>query len=121
MADGRARFGTAAIVVTNLAAPCYLDGYPAVSALDQDRRVLGYSYTHSGDQMTTGAAPQPVYLPEGSAAWIRMNKYRCDIAVGDTTTTFQVSLPAGLGDARHSRFLGFLRGGPQLDDCGITI
>ena len=83
--------------LTNLGTPCVLDGYPTVSALDSDGRVLGFSYTHSGDQMTTGAKPQPVYLPSGSAAWIRMNKYRCDIAGTDGTMTIQASLPAGGG------------------------
>ena len=99
---------------TNLAAPCVLDGYPAVSALDQDRRVLGYAYTHSGDQMTTGATPQPVYLPEGSAAWIRMNKYRCDIAVGDTTTTFQLSMPSGGGTLDIPGSLDYCADAPSL-------
>lgn len=83
--------------LTNTAAPCVLDGYPALSALDGQGRVLGYRYSHSGDQMTTAAAPQAVYLPEGSAAWIRINKYRCDIATQDTATTLLATLPAGGG------------------------
>lgn len=82
---------------TNLGAPCVLNGYPAVSALDSGGRLLGYTYTHAGDQMTTGAAPLPVYLPAGSAAWIRVNKYRCDVGVSDTATMLQVSLPAAGG------------------------
>jgi hypothetical protein len=100
--------------LTNLAAPCVLDGYPAVSAVDQDRRVLGYSYTHSGDQMTTGATPQPVYLPQGSAAWVRINKYRCDIDVGDTATTFQVSLPSGGGTLDIPGSLDYCAEAPSL-------
>jgi len=83
--------------LTNLGAPCVLDGYPAVSALDQAGRVLGYSYTHAGDQMTTGALPQPVYLPTGSAAWIRMNKNSCVVGVADTATALQLNLPSGGG------------------------
>ena len=99
---------------TNIAAPCVLDGYPAVSAFDTDRRVLGYRYSHAGDQMTTGAMPQPVYLPSGSAAWIRMNKYRCDIALGDTTTTLQVSLPSGGGAVDLPASLDYCAETPSL-------
>ena len=84
-------------LLTNTADPCVLDGYPAVSALDDKGRALGYSYSHSGDQMTTSAPPQPVYLPHGGAAWIRVNKYRCDIASQDTATTLRVTLPSGGG------------------------
>jgi len=100
--------------LTNLGAPCVLDGYPAVSALDQAGHVLGYSYTHAGDQMTTAALPQPVYLPTGSAAWIRMNKYRCDSAVADTTTTFQMSLPAGGGTLDIPASLEYCTEAPSL-------
>ncbi len=62
---------------------CVLDGYPAVSLRDVAGRVLPFVYSHRGDQMTTGTEPSPVYLPSGSAAWIRVNKYRCDIAATD--------------------------------------
>ncbi len=99
---------------TNLGGPCVLDGYPAVLALDSDRRVLGYSYSHSGDQMTTGAMPQPVYLPKGSAAWIRMNKYRCDIGVEDTTSIFQFTLPSGGGTLDTPGSLEYCAEAPSL-------
>ncbi|MBO0835174.1 MAG: PASTA domain-containing protein [Actinobacteria bacterium] len=82
---------------TNLAAPCLLDGYPAVAALDKAGQVLGFRYTHSGDQMTTGAMPMPVYLPAGSTSWIRMNRSGCVTGVQDTATTLRLTLPAGGG------------------------
>ena len=83
--------------LTNIGNSCVLDGYPTFSALDQQKRVLNFSYSHSGDQMTTAATPQPVYLPKGSSAWIRLNKYRCDIGIQDTTALFRLTLPTGSG------------------------
>ena len=83
--------------LTDLGSPCVLDGYPTVTALDQQDRVLNFTYSHSGDQMTTAATPQPVYLPTGSSAWVRLNKYRCDVTIQDTTTSFEFALPSGGG------------------------
>ncbi len=83
--------------LTNLGNPCVLNGYPAVTALDQQGRVLNFTYSHSGDQMTTAVPPQPVYLPTGSSAWVRLNKYRCDVTVQNTTTSFKFALPSGGG------------------------
>lgn len=81
----------------NLANPCVLDGYPTVAALDTQGRVLAFTYTHSGDMMTTAAAPQAVYLPKGSSAWVRLNKYRCDTGSQDTTASLRLTLPSGGG------------------------
>lgn len=82
---------------TNVGPACVLDGYPAVTALDRAGRVLGFTYTHSGDQMTTAAKPVPVYLPTGSTAWIRLNQNTCNAPIAGTTRTLQFSLPAGGG------------------------
>lgn len=90
--------------LTNLGNSCVLDGYPVLSAVDQQGRVLNFSYSHSGDQMTTRATPQPVYLPKGSSAWGRLNKYRCDIGIQDTTASFRISLPSGGGTLDLSGF-----------------
>jgi len=64
--------------------------------------------------MTTGALPQPVYLPTGSAAWIRLNKYRCDIAAQDTTMTMRVSLPSGGGTLDLPAALDYCAEAPSL-------
>lgn len=47
--------------------------------------------------MTTAAAPTAVYLPPGAAAWIRLNKYRCDVAETDHSQTVILGLPGGGG------------------------
>lgn len=76
---------------------CVLDGYPSVTLYDRAGRVLPFTYSHSGDQMTTSAPPSPVYLPPKSAAWVRINKYRCDIRAQDTSLTARLALPSGGG------------------------
>lgn len=98
----------------NIGRPCLLNGYPAVEALDNQGRVLGYSYSHSGDQMTTGEAPQPVYLPHGSAAWIRLNKYRCDIGIDDTASMLKLTLPSSGGTLDLPFSLDYCSQSPSL-------
>ena len=43
--------------------------------------------------MTTNAKPSPVYLAPKGHAWVRLNKYRCDIASTDTASTVILALP----------------------------
>lgn len=100
--------------LTNLANSCVLEGYPTVTALDSQGRVLGFSYSHSGDQMTTAAAPQPVYLPKGSSAWIRLNKYRCDIQTQDTAASLRLNLPSGGGTLSLSAAFSYCSEAPSL-------
>ncbi|MHB8506478.1 MAG: DUF4232 domain-containing protein [Acidimicrobiales bacterium] len=76
---------------------CVLDGHPRVSMLDSHGRQLAFRYTHQGDQMTTRAAPFSVYLPPGAKAWVRLNKYRCDIVSTDYAATVILGLPPGDG------------------------
>ena len=76
---------------------CELNGHPTASLLDSHGRQLGFRYTHRGDQMTTGAAAFPVYLPPGADAWVRLNKYRCDISSTNYAPTVILGLPRGDG------------------------
>lgn len=59
----------------------------------------------------TGAAPQPVYLPTGGSAWVRLNKYRCDVSTQAATASLRLALPSG-GGVRDA--VGLSR---SLDDC----
>lgn len=77
---------------------CVLYGYPQVSLWDRAGHLLRFAYSHKGDQMTTGAEPSPVYLPPGGSAWIRVNKYRCDIAATDISSAMVLGLPNGGGN-----------------------
>jgi hypothetical protein len=75
--------------------PCVIEGYPTVTLFDATGHLLPFRYKHSGDQMTTASPPTKVDLPPGSAAWLRLNRYRCDLASTATATTAQVSVPGG--------------------------
>lgn len=75
------------LVVTNVShSTCKLEGYPTVTLLDGQNRRVPFSYTAGGDQMTTDAAPQIVSIAPGQDAYVRINKYRCDIARQDVAT-----------------------------------
>ena len=80
--------------LTNVGRPCVLDGYPEITALDGQGRVVGFTYSRSGDAMTTSAAPHAVYLPTASSAWIRLDKYRCDVAAAAATSSLRLNLPS---------------------------
>jgi hypothetical protein len=82
------------VSLTNISrSTCVLSGYPVVKLLDAHGRALDFSYSHSGDGMTTGAKPSPIYLLPAGEAWARINKYRCDIAPIDTASTVVFELP----------------------------
>ena len=36
-------------------------------------------------------------MPTGNAAWLRLDKYRCDIAALDSTAVLRLTLPSGAG------------------------
>lgn len=82
------------VSLTNISrSTCVLAGYPGVKLLDAHGRTLDFSYSHTGDGMTTRAKPAPVYLRPTGKAWARINKYRCDIAPVDTASTVVLELP----------------------------
>jgi Protein of unknown function (DUF4232)/PASTA domain len=93
---------------------CVLDGYPAISLVDSAGHTLGFTYIHAGDQMTTGAAPAPVYLPPNSEAWVRFNKYRCDLPAQDTATSMVLRLAAGGGILQLSTTFEYCQETPSL-------
>jgi hypothetical protein len=104
---------TADLVLTNISrANCNLYGYPTVALLDNKGKVLPFTYSHQGDQMTTAAQPLVVSLRTGWAAYVRINKYRCDITADDTTATLRLTLPGN-----HSPSLGLTYQGVSLDYC----
>jgi hypothetical protein len=91
------------VSLTNLSAStCVLDGYPVVKLRDAQGRTIVFRYSHIGDQMTTSAKPSAVYVRPAGKAWLRINKYRCDIASTDIASTDSAStvlleLPHGGG------------------------
>lgn len=78
-------------------ATCQLEGYPEITMLDSRGQKLGFTYSHTGDQMTTNAKPTRLYLPSSATAWVRINKYRCDIGETDVSQTLLLGLPDNSG------------------------
>ncbi len=72
---------------------CSIDGYPGIALLGADGAILPFEYQRGGDQMTTSAPPQPVGLTPGGVAYIRINKYRCDIGDKAAPMSVQVIAP----------------------------
>jgi len=97
---------------------CVVDGYPTVSLVDATGKRLGFTYSRSGDQMTTAATPGPVYLLPGSDAWVRVNKYRCDIASPDASSTMFLSPPGVVGTLSVPALFGYC---DQMASLIVTI
>jgi hypothetical protein len=75
---------------------CVLNGYPVVSfsdrrgALPLDVRQGG---GHGGDQQVTRRSPRRVLIRPGHAAYVILNKYRCDLGTSRVATGMQLALP----------------------------
>jgi len=74
--------------------PCYLFGYPEISLYDAQGRLLPLDYHWGGDQEVTSAPPERVDLAPGGAAYVLINKYRCDLGTLDGAKTLQL-IPLG--------------------------
>ena len=86
---------TADLILTNIiGSTCNLFGYPTITLFDSRGKVLPFEYSHQGDQMTTSAQPRVVSLRPGWAAYVRINKYRCDIAAESNTATLRLGYPS---------------------------
>jgi len=82
------------LTVTNASTrSCYLSGYPRVSLLDATGRELPFDVRHSGDQVVTSHPPTRVDLPPGSAAYVTINKYRCDRGDRGSASIVQLAPP----------------------------
>lgn len=79
-------------------AGCGLDGYPGIALLDSHRTRLRYGFRRGGDQMLTGAAPAPVWLPPGGTAYFAINKNACIARDIDLATVIRV-IPPGARSA----------------------
>ncbi len=68
------------LLLTNTAhQACYLNGYPTVALVDSRGAIVPFSYSRSGDQVVTSALPSLVVIGPGGAAYVTINKYRCDL------------------------------------------
>jgi hypothetical protein len=87
---------TLALTLTNNGqADCTFDGTPAVAWLDDQNRPLPFAYTDTGDQMVTGEGGVPVTVAPGGAAYLLVNKYRCDTGASAATVGVRLMFAAG--------------------------
>jgi hypothetical protein len=104
---------TTDLVLTNISGSiCNLFGYPTVTLLDEAGKVLPFEYSHTGDQMITAAQPRVVSLRPGWAAYVRINKYRCDVHADDTSALLRLAVPGSSSPPLSSNFAG-----RSLDYC----
>jgi hypothetical protein len=76
-------------LVNRNGATCFLRGYPTVSAYDR-RGMIPFLIRHGGDQMLTSRPPTRVVVRQNGAAFVLLNRYRCDL--GDRRTATRVSV-----------------------------
>jgi len=108
--------------ITNTSSrPCSVDGYPSIMALDASGQPVPFVYQDKGDQMVTSRPPSEVVLMPGGRAFVRINKYRCDVQSVTATKSVRVSLPGGgvigqipIGTGTDFSYCGF-------NDPGSTV
>lgn len=82
---------TLALTLANVGrVSCTFDGTPAVALLDGHNQPLPFAYTDTADQMISGEPGAPVTVAPGGAAYLLVDKYRCD--TGGTAATARVRL-----------------------------
>ena len=65
-------------LVNKGSAVCVVDGYPRVTLYDS-AGAIPFLINHRGDQMISRRRPRPVVSHPGSAVFVVLNKYRCDL------------------------------------------
>jgi hypothetical protein len=81
------------LTITNVGGgACALDGYPIVTFRDSEGAIIPFTFRH-GDQEVTAQPPQNVVIPPGHAAYMLVNKYRCDTKDVSTSSVLNVVLP----------------------------
>jgi hypothetical protein len=80
---------TVVLRLANPGGPCLLDGYPQVSLADRSGRIP-FALRYVGDQMITGRRPRPFVVGGRDAAYLAVNKYRCDLGPVRTETALQI-------------------------------
>jgi hypothetical protein len=88
---------------------CVLNGYPVVSFSDR-RGPLPLVVSHGGDQQVTRNSPRRVLIRPGRAAYVILNKYRCDLGALRVATRMQLALPVSPARSVGSISLGSLGG-----------
>jgi hypothetical protein len=101
---------------------CILDGYPSVALADA-RGALPFAVSHAGDQMVTDQRPSPIVVQPGAAAFVLLNKYRCDLGDKRSPNVVRLTFPGAaqaqltLAIAHFHRDLGWC----GANDPGSTV
>jgi hypothetical protein len=73
--------------------PCTLRGYPEITLVAADGRVLPFDYRHHGPYVTE-TPPQPLHLHSRSPAfYFKVAKYRCDAGPVTTSAIAHLTFP----------------------------
>jgi len=81
------------VTITNVGpVPCELDGYPTVTFRDNHGAVVPFTFRH-GDQEVTAHPPQSVVIDPTRAAYMLVNKYRCDVHEFSVAAVMEIALP----------------------------
>lgn len=88
---------------------CVLNGYPVITFADR-RGSLPFVVQHRGDQQVTSRSPKPVLIRPGRAAFVALQKYRCDLGTLRSASTMRLALPGGAPRGGSAVDLRSLRG-----------
>jgi hypothetical protein len=106
---------------------CGLAGYPGITLEDPSGTPMKFRYSHHSEYVTT-ATPRPVTLRPGTAAYVLVAKYRCDIGSVSNVAAIRLTLPGPdhivlVGRVPDSGYgvsvLSYYQGGP--DDPGQLV
>jgi hypothetical protein len=76
---------------------CTLAGYPRIRLFTARGDELGFRYSHRGDLVVAARPPHPVNVADGGAAYVLLNKYRCDARDTGIARLLRVTLPGVRG------------------------
>jgi Protein of unknown function (DUF4232) len=71
---------------------CLLFGYPTIELRDR-AGTIPFLIRHGGDQVVTSRRPARVLVRVGRAAFVVLNKYRCDLGDIRSARTLYLGLP----------------------------
>jgi hypothetical protein len=82
---------------------CEVSGYPQVTLYDSRGVSVPFRYAAGGGAYVTARKPATVTLAPGTAAYVLVAKYRCDLGVADDATAIRLTLRAQQGQAFSGR------------------
>jgi Domain of unknown function (DUF4232) len=95
--------------------PCSLYGYPSVAFYDR-RGKIPFAIWHRGDQVVTSRKPTRVVVGPRKAAFVVVNKYRCDLGEVRAALTLRLGFPRA---RPRERFAIAVRPRGWIAYCGL--